>query len=82
MYGNKQKNSEKREFSVNVLKVTDKNSRIRIRIRIHESDVWIRGSGSTQKISWIRNTAAWSTRRRARSNNQKNLEKKIMSLSH
>ena len=43
-------------FFVDVLKVTDKNSRIQIRVRIQESDLWIRGSGSTPKISWIRNT--------------------------
>jgi F-box/leucine-rich repeat protein 10/11 len=31
------------------LKVNDENGRIRIRIRIHWSEVWIRGSGSTPK---------------------------------
>ncbi len=37
---------------VDVLKVTDENSRIRIRVRIqiHKSEVWIRGSGSVPKF--------------------------------
>ncbi len=36
------------QFFVSVLKVNDENTRIRIRIwiRIHQSDAWIRGSGS------------------------------------
>jgi hypothetical protein len=33
-------------FFVGVLKVNDENSRIRIQIRIHYSEAWIRGSGS------------------------------------
>jgi hypothetical protein len=32
-----------------ILKVNDENSRIRIRIRIHLSEAWIRGSRSTPK---------------------------------
>jgi hypothetical protein len=36
-------------FFVGILKVNDENRRIRIRIRIHHSEAWIRGSGSTQK---------------------------------
>jgi hypothetical protein len=40
-----QKVISKKNF-VDVLKVTDENSRVRIRIRIHQSEVWIRGSGS------------------------------------
>jgi hypothetical protein len=40
----------KKSFLVDVLKVTDENRRIRIRIRIHLSDVWIRGSGSALKF--------------------------------
>jgi hypothetical protein len=39
-----QKVVRKKTF-VDVLKVTDVNSRIRICIRIHFSEVWIRGSG-------------------------------------
>jgi hypothetical protein len=37
--------------SVDVLKVNDENSRIRIRIRfrIHQSEAWIRESGSSPK---------------------------------
>jgi hypothetical protein len=41
-----QKVISKKYFFVDILKVTDENSRIRIRIRIHKSEVWIRGSGS------------------------------------
>ncbi len=40
----------------NFVDVTDENSRIRIRIRIHKSEVWIRGYGSAPKNSSIRNT--------------------------
>ncbi len=47
---NKQKNFEKTKFFVDILKVTEENSRIRIRTRIHYSEVWIRGSGSVQKF--------------------------------
>ncbi len=43
------KNFKKKQFFVDVLKVTDENSRIRI--RIHETDVWIRGSGSTPQFA-------------------------------
>ncbi len=35
-------------FFAGILKVNDKNSRIRI--RIHQSEAWIRGSGSTPKF--------------------------------
>ncbi len=41
---NKKKNLEKK--LVDVFKITDENSRIQILIRIHWSEVWIRGSGS------------------------------------
>ncbi len=48
---NKQKNFYKNQFFVDILKVNDKNSRIRI--RIHQLEAWIRGSrsgsGSTPK---------------------------------
>ncbi len=43
---NKQKTFFLNLFFVGVLKVNDENSKIRIRIRIHLSEVWIRGSGS------------------------------------
>ncbi len=41
---NQQKNFSK--FFVGILNVDDENSRIRIRIRIHLSEAWIRGSRS------------------------------------
>ncbi len=49
---NKQKNFVLNKFFVGVLKVNDGNSRICIHIRIHLSEVWIRGdgSGSTPKL--------------------------------
>ncbi len=34
---------------VGALKINDEKSRIRIRIRIHQLEAWIRGSGSTPK---------------------------------
>jgi hypothetical protein len=37
------------KFFVGLLKVIDESRRIRIRIRIHLSEAWIRGSGSTPK---------------------------------
>jgi hypothetical protein len=40
---NKPKNLLKNSFFVGVLKVNDENSSIRIRIRIHQSEAWIRG---------------------------------------
>ncbi len=45
-------NKQKKWFFVDVLKVTDENSRIRIRIsiRIYYSEVWIRGSGFAPKF--------------------------------
>ncbi len=46
-------NDQKNLFFVGILKSNDENSRI----RIHKSEAWIRGSGSTPKMSWIRNTA-------------------------
>ncbi len=45
---NKQKNF-KYKFLVAIFKVTDENSRMGIRIRTHESEVWIPGSGSVPK---------------------------------
>ncbi len=48
--------SKNLEFFFDVLKVTDEKSRIRIRIRIHWSEVWISGSGDP--YHWIRNTEA------------------------
>jgi hypothetical protein len=39
----------KKYFFDGVLKVNDEKNRIRIRIRIHLSEAWISGSGSTQK---------------------------------
>jgi hypothetical protein len=42
-----QKNFFLNSFFVGILKVYDENRRIRI--RIHKSDAWIRGSGSTPK---------------------------------
>jgi hypothetical protein len=47
------------------LKVTDKNSRIRIRVRIriliqiHQSEVWIRGSGSVPKFRGSATLKEW-----------------------
>ncbi len=48
---NKQKNRDKKNFFDDVLKVTDENCRIRIRIwiRIH-TEAWIRGSGLIPKL--------------------------------
>jgi hypothetical protein len=39
------KKKKKKKLFVDVLKVTDENSRIRIRIRIHWSELWVHGSG-------------------------------------
>jgi hypothetical protein len=54
-----QKVKSKKKFFVDVLKATDENSRvwIRIRIPIHTSDYWFRIRIHT-KISWIRKTAS------------------------
>jgi hypothetical protein len=40
----------KNKFFIDKLKVTNENSRIRIRIRIHYSEIWIHGSGSVPKF--------------------------------
>jgi hypothetical protein len=37
---------KKNQFFVGVLKANDENGRIRVRIHIHLSEAWIRGSGS------------------------------------
>ncbi len=51
--GMSRKTLQKNQFFVCILKVIDENSRIRIRIRIHQPEAWIRGSrsrsGSTPK---------------------------------
>jgi len=44
------KKLRKKALFVDVLKDTDENSLIRIRIRILQSDVWILGSGSVPKF--------------------------------
>jgi hypothetical protein len=41
-----QKKFLKNSFFVGILKVNDENRGIRIRIRIHYSEAWIRGSGA------------------------------------
>ncbi len=46
-----QKISLKKLVFVGILKVNDENRMIRIRIRIHQSEEWIRGSGSTLKCN-------------------------------
>jgi hypothetical protein len=47
MYLKKVKSRKIFVLKLDVFKVNDENRRIRIRIRIHYSEAWIRGSGST-----------------------------------
>ncbi len=45
------KNYVKNQFFAGILKVKDKNSRILIQIRIHQSEAWISGSGSVPQTN-------------------------------